>query len=160
MSNQSAVPDGFEPLSDAGAFVELVGPLYVREGDGDIGLRVEDRHLNHAGTAMGGLLATLVDVAFGRAVRAAADGDAAVATVSLTTDYLRPGPPGAWLQAHTQIDRLGGRLAFGDCSVSAGRRGDRASSRGVRRSLGGLRSRRRVGRRGSAPVSHASDYSQ
>lgn len=120
MSNPAAIPDGFKPLSDPGAFVELVGPLYVRDSDGVIGLRVEARHLNHAGTAMGGLLATLVDVAFGRAVRAAAEGEAAVATVSLTTDYLRPGPPDAWLQAHTEIDRLGGRLAFGDCSLRAG----------------------------------------
>lgn len=119
MPNQDDVPSGFEPLSGAGAFVDLVGPLYAREDDGVLGLRVEDRHLNLAGTAMGGLLATLVDVAFGRAVRAAAEGDAAVATVSLTTDYLRPGPPGAWLEARTRVDRLGGRLAFGDCSVRA-----------------------------------------
>lgn len=120
MSNHADIPGGFEPLTDAGSFVELVGPLFLREADGVIGLRVEDRHLNHAGTAMGGLLATLVDVAFGRAVRAAADGEAAVATVSLTTDYLRPGEAGAWLEARTEIDRLGGRLAFGDCSVRAG----------------------------------------
>ena len=62
------VPAGFEPLSHGGAFGEHVGPLYIREEDGVIGLRVEDRHLNAAGTAMGGLLATLVDVALGRAV--------------------------------------------------------------------------------------------
>jgi uncharacterized protein (TIGR00369 family) len=113
------VPAGFDPLTDAGAFVEHVGPLYVREHDGVVGLRVEERHLNRAGTVMGGLLATLADVAFGRAIRAETEGEAAVATVSLTTDYLRPGPPGAWLEARTQLDRLGGRLAFGDCSVSA-----------------------------------------
>ena len=47
---------------------------------------------------MGGFLATLVDVAFGRAIRAEAEGESAVATVSLTTDYLRPGPEGAWLE--------------------------------------------------------------
>lgn len=113
------VPAGFEPLTDAGAFIEHVGALHVRAQDGAVGVRVEDRHLNVAGTAMGGFLATLVDVAFGRAVRGAADGEAAVATVSLTTDYLRPGAPGAWLEAHAEVERLTGRLAFGDCSVRA-----------------------------------------
>src|SRR5919107_691408 len=99
MSDATNVPSGFSPLTDAGAFVEHVGSLYEREEDGVIGAWVEARHLNVAGTAMGGFLATLVDVAFGRAIRAEAEGESAVATVSLTTDYLRPGRPGAWLEA-------------------------------------------------------------
>src|SRR3954452_16916703 len=119
MSPAPEVPAGFAPLTAPGAFAEHIGPLYARESDGLIGVRVEDRHLNIAGTAMGGFLATLVDVAFGRAIRAQADGEAAVATVSLTTDYLRPGAPGAWLEAHAEVERLTGRLAFGDCSVRA-----------------------------------------
>ena len=41
------------------------------------------------------------------------------ATVSLTTDYLRPAPSGAWLEARTAVERMGGRLAFADCSVTA-----------------------------------------
>jgi uncharacterized protein (TIGR00369 family) len=119
MSSALDVPAGFEPLTNAGAFVEHIGPLYTRAEDGVIGLRVAPQHLNVAGSAMGGLLATLVDAAFGRAVRTEADGEAAVATVSLTTDYLRPGKPGAWLEARAEIERLTGRLAFGDCSVRA-----------------------------------------
>jgi len=119
MSEAINVPSGFAPLTDAGAFVEHVGSLYERADDGVIAARVEDRHLNVAGTAMGGFLATLVDVAFGRAIRAEADGAPAVATVSLTTDYLRPGPRGAWLEVHAEVERLTGRLAFGDCSVRA-----------------------------------------
>jgi uncharacterized protein (TIGR00369 family) len=119
MPADEQVPSGFEPLTDAGPFVERAGPFYAREQDGVLAVRVEDHHLNAGGSAMGGLLATLVDIAFGRAIRSAADGDAKVATVSLTTDYLRPGPAGAWLEARTEVERLGGHLAFGDCSVSA-----------------------------------------
>lgn len=119
MPQTQDVPAGFAPLEGAGAFVDHVGPVHVRTADGVIGARVEDRHLNAAGTAMGGYLATLVDLAFGRAVRANAEGEAAVATVSLTTDYLRPAPAGAWLEAHTTVERLGGRLAFVDCSLRA-----------------------------------------
>src|SRR3954452_24090413 len=74
MSTAENIPAGFEPLTHAGAFVDSVGPLYRRESDGVIGVRVDDRHLNVAGSAMGGFLATLVDVAFGRAIRAAVEG--------------------------------------------------------------------------------------
>jgi uncharacterized protein (TIGR00369 family) len=119
MSSDLSVPPGFAPLSDPGPFLEHVGPVYARAEDGVLGLAVDDRHLNVAGTAMGGFLATLVDAAFGRAIRAQADEQAAVATVSLTTDYLRPAKPGAWLEAHAEVERLTGRLAFGDCSVRA-----------------------------------------
>ncbi|MDA0178778.1 PaaI family thioesterase [Solirubrobacter phytolaccae] len=112
-------PPDFEVLHDAGAFVDHVGPIYVRPSDGALGLRVEDRHLNVAGTAMGGLLATLVDLAFGRAIRDEAADGASVATVSLTTDYLRPAAPGVWLEAGAEVERLTGRLAFGDCSLHA-----------------------------------------
>ena len=114
----SDAPDGFRPLADAGEFADLVGPLHVGPGE-VLGVRVDERHLNRAGTAMGGFLATLVDAALGRAVRAEADGGASTATVSLTTDYLRPAPAGAWLEARTAVERIGSRLAFADCSVTA-----------------------------------------
>lgn len=119
-SDEQQIPAGFERLEGAGAFVDHVGPVYLRAADRVVGVRVEDRHLNVAGTAMGGFVATLVDLAIGIAVRADADEEVAVATVSLTTDYLRPGPAGAWLEAHTEVERLGGSLAFIDCSVRAG----------------------------------------
>jgi acyl-coenzyme A thioesterase PaaI-like protein len=62
-----------------------------------------------------------VAAAVGRAVRASAEQERA-ATVSLTTDYLGPAGPGDWLEARTEVERAGGRLAFVDCSVRAGDR--------------------------------------
>jgi acyl-coenzyme A thioesterase 13 len=115
-------PDGFAPLDAPGPFSELVGPLYARAADGGtavVGLRAEERHANPAGTVHGGLLATLCDVAVGQAVRSAADELSAAATVSLTTDYLAPASPGVWLEASVEVEKLGGRLAFADCSVTA-----------------------------------------
>ncbi|MEA2324146.1 MAG: hypothetical protein QOD81_3996 [Solirubrobacteraceae bacterium] len=106
----------FSPVPDAGPFLDHVGPV---ETDGEtIALRIDGRHLNAAGTAQGGLLATLVDFALGRAIRASTDGDARLATVSLTTDYLGPAKEGDWVQAHTEVERLGGKLAFADCSLA------------------------------------------
>lgn len=120
----AGAPEGFAPLPEAGGFLEAVGPLHER-ADGVLGVRARERHLNRSGTVMGGFLATFVDAAFGEAIRrdagggAGTDGEAKVATVSLTTDFLRPGPAGAWLEAHTTVEQLGGRLAFADCSVRA-----------------------------------------
>ncbi|MDO9410907.1 PaaI family thioesterase [Patulibacter sp.] len=113
------VPAGFVPYTDAGAFLDHVGPLHVREEDGTLGARVRAEHLNAAGTAMGGFLATVVDAALGHAIRRAADGEPKVATVSLTTDFLRPGPEGAWIEARTAVEQVGGELAFADCSLHA-----------------------------------------
>lgn len=119
MTEDQSPPAGFTPISGAGAFVDLVGPVHRHEGSGTLGVRVEERHLNRAGTAMGGFLATLVDIALGNAIREDADGEPGVATVSLTTDYLKPVPPGAWVTAETTVERLGGSLAFVDCALEA-----------------------------------------
>ena len=118
MTHDQDPPAGFTPVSGAGPFVDLVGPVHADDG-GTLGVRVEERHLNRAGTAMGGFLATLVDVALGAAIRADADGEPGVATVSLTTDYLKPVAPGAWVTAETTVERLGGSLAFVDCALKA-----------------------------------------
>ena len=111
-------PPGFTPLDDPGPFLEHVGPVHTGPG-GVLGLQAAPHHLNANGTVMGGLLATLVDAALGAGIRRDADDDVEIATVSLTTDYLRAAPADAWLEARTEVERLGGRLAFADCSVRA-----------------------------------------
>ena len=111
------VPDGFAPLDEGGPFIELVGPVYAR-GEGEervLGLRVEERHRNIAGKAHGGLLATPVDFALGRAV---AEADAAGVTVSLTTDYLKAVEAGDWVEAHTEVEKAGDWLAVADGALA------------------------------------------
>jgi acyl-coenzyme A thioesterase 13 len=115
MSDPDDAPDGFS-IHEAGPFLAHAGPLLISRDGTRIGLRVAGRHLNRGGTAHGGLLATLVDTAMGHAVREQADAEAA-ATVSLTTDYLGPAKEGDWVEASTEVERLGGRLAFVDCSL-------------------------------------------
>ncbi len=113
------VPAGFSVYPDQGPFLEAVGPIHVAE-DGDelrLGLRAEERHLNHRGTVQGGLLSTFADFALGRAIGADADDDKSRATVSLTVDFLKPVMPGEWIESRTRVDRVGGTLAFADCSL-------------------------------------------
>ena len=122
MPRVTDAPAGFERFSGGADFLELVGPVYAREHDDRrvFGLRVEDRHRNAGGVAHGGLLATLIDFALGRAIEADADDDTPRVTVSLSIDYLKAVEPGSWLEAHTNVDRLGGTLAFADCALRVG----------------------------------------
>ena len=116
------VPDGFIPFEPQGPFLEHIGPVLVREdesgGDPVFGLRAEERHTNHRGTIQGGLLSTFVDFALGRAIAADADDGKDRATVSLTVDFLKPATPGDWIQTRTRVDRVGGTLAFADCTLT------------------------------------------
>jgi uncharacterized protein (TIGR00369 family) len=114
------VPDGFVPFEDQGPFIGHIGPIHVRETGEELvlGLRAEDRHANHRGTIQGGLLSTFADFALGRAIEADADDERERATVSLTVDYLKPAQPGDWIESRTRVDRVGGTLAFADCSLT------------------------------------------
>jgi uncharacterized protein (TIGR00369 family) len=113
------VPPGFVPYPDQGPFLEYIGPIQVREGANELtlGLRAEERHVNHRGTVQGGVLSTFADFALGRAIEADAQDDKERATVSLTVDFLKPGKPGDWIESRTRVDRVGGTLAFADCSL-------------------------------------------
>jgi uncharacterized protein (TIGR00369 family) len=119
-----SAPAGFEPFDNQGPFLEHVGPVH-RRADGDelvLGLRAEERHANHRGTVQGGLLSTFADFALGRAIAADADDGRERATVSLSVDFLKPANPGDWIEARARVDRVGGTLAFADCSLTVGDR--------------------------------------
>ena len=64
------IPEGFEAVKAGTPFVDLAGPFFFKEADGVlvIGLLLEDKHCNSAGTAHGGLIATMADVALGNAI--------------------------------------------------------------------------------------------
>ena len=114
------MPDGFVPFEEQGPFLEHIGPVHVREGDGGLvlGLRAEERHANHRGTIQGGLLSTFADFVLGRAIEADAAEGRDRATVSLTVDFLGPANPGDWIESRSRVERVGGTLSFADCSLT------------------------------------------
>lgn len=119
-----SVPEGFTFWNDGGAFIDLIGPVYVK-GEGEdrrFGLRIGEKHINVGGVAQGGVLATLADHSLGRAIRAGRDDEETSATVSLTTDFLGPAKEGDWVESETKVERVAARMAFADCSLRVGDR--------------------------------------
>jgi uncharacterized protein (TIGR00369 family) len=99
-------------------FAERLGARAEDAGDGRARVRFEagEEHLNPAGTVHGGVLATLVDTAMGRAVRSATGEDDVPATSQLTVTYLRPGKAGP-LEVTAQVRTRGEHLTVCDADV-------------------------------------------
>ena len=119
------IPEGFRRLRIASPWMSLLGPVYVRQREGEpavIGLRIAAQHLNIQGVAHGGMLTTLADNAFGIGISLARGRRGGQVTVSLTADFLSSAREGEWLEAHVLITRMGRRLAYASCDLKAGER--------------------------------------
>ena len=115
----SEAPEGFEPSARTGPFLDMIGPVYTRTGEGGIllGLRARREHCNARGLVHGAILAALLDVVCGRNCGAQAPSSANLLTVSLTVDYVAAAQDGDWLEASATVTRAGRRLAFADGMV-------------------------------------------
>ena len=147
------IPDGFEAVQAGSPFVDLTGPFFFKEiGHGvAIGLRIEEKHCNSAGTAHGGLVSTMADIALGNSIGHASISEEERAqwredgyelrrpaiprvTVNLTTDYAGFAKVGDWVEMHVEIQKLGKSLAFASAHLHCD--GERiARSSGIYRNL-------------------------
>ena len=117
-----AVPEGFKPLFRSSPTIELIGPVYAR-GEGAalaLGLRAERKHCNSRGTVHGGILATLADIALGYSLAFSTQPPTAAITANLSLDFAGAAKEGDWLEATVDFQKLGSRLAFGNCDISVG----------------------------------------
>ena len=108
-------PAGFEPLFRTSPFLDTVGPLFHRKEAGGsvvVGLRILPKHANARGAAHGGLLLTLLDIAMGYRTAFSQEPPVSLTTASLSADFLGAAKLGDWVEAHVEIQKLGGRLAF------------------------------------------------
>ena len=108
-------PPGFEPLFRTSPFLETTGPYFYRKtADGKliVGLRVLPKHANARGSAHGGLLMTLLDIALGYNSGFSENPPAKLTTASLAADFAGAPKVGAWVEAHVDVQKIGGRLAF------------------------------------------------
>ena len=108
-------PPGFEPLFRTSPFLETAGPFFHRktpDGGFVIGMRILRKHANARGSAHGGLLMTLLDIALGYTSGLSQDPPVKLTTASLTGDFVRAPLVGEWVEAQVDVQKIGGRLAF------------------------------------------------
>lgn len=118
-STAGMVPGGFTEIRGE-AFMETVGPIYVRqneEGLWDIGCLAMPQHANRFGGVHGGMLATLVDYAVGFNLLSTGEPSTLLGTVSLNIDFISSGRLGEWLVVKVTIDKSHGRLRFCSCAL-------------------------------------------
>jgi uncharacterized protein (TIGR00369 family) len=88
----------------------------AEDGSAQLELDATERHLNRAGTVHGGVLATLVDMAMGQALRSRTEENDVPATSQLTVTYLRPGKPGR-LVVNAEVRKQGENLSVCEADV-------------------------------------------
>ena len=105
-------------MSGDPGFKDVLGVEVEHSEDGRARLTLDatSEHLNEAGTVHGGVLASVVDMAMGEAVRSSTgDGDVP-ATSQLTVTYLRPGKPGT-LTVTAEVRKKGDDLTICEADV-------------------------------------------
>ena len=100
------LPVGYAQLMNSFADTVGIGAVTAQGGEARAELRVEDRHLNPAGTVHGGVMATLVDTAMGAAVHSMTGDNDTAATTQLTIAYLRAGRNGL-LRVRARVGKQG-----------------------------------------------------
>lgn len=103
----------------ASPFGTWFGVDRVEFGDGTCAmwLPLKEHHLNPGGIAHGGVLATLLDMAIGLALRTTLGPRGAHVTTNLSINYLRAAMPGEICARGTSV-HAGGRLSFGEGTLS------------------------------------------
>jgi uncharacterized protein (TIGR00369 family) len=119
----AVLPEGAEEIPFAG-YNKYIGPMYRLPDEGGLHrfcFRVEDRHMNCAGTVHGGMLMSLADIAMSRAARAGT-GAGNSSTVSLSCDFVGPGKLGDVIEARVRVTRRTRTIVFLSADIiSAGR---------------------------------------
>lgn len=122
-ASQLSIPEGFEPMlrpDGQRGFVQHCQGIYLNSERRVVAARVLPGHLNVLKIAHGGFLATLADTAFGALLRLAGDFEQAPVTVELSIDYISPAQPGAWIEAHLEVHKLGRSLCRASLSLMVG----------------------------------------
>lgn len=122
--NGAPVPPGFTRLKRGGPFMANLGDLYCSRENGAIviAMRISEHHTNMRGIAHGGMLSSLADSALGIGLTLHCDARHSFVTVSLSTDFIAAVHPGEWVEAHVDVQKLGGRVAFANCFLQVGTR--------------------------------------
>ena len=92
-------------------------PGISADGVGTTSMTIQDKHRQAAGVVQGGIIVTLADYAFNRAVRSILDPDQGAVTVELKLNFIAPARDGE-LTATARIVSAGRRIIVGDMEVT------------------------------------------
>ncbi len=107
-----AAPEGWGLHPHTGTFSGHAGPFYFREdGIPGVGFFSEPHHANQAGIVHGGALLTLADMALFN-ICFCALGPFKAVTVTLNSEFMAPGPIGAFIEATGETVKTGKSLLF------------------------------------------------
>ncbi|HEY3716164.1 MAG TPA: PaaI family thioesterase [Jatrophihabitantaceae bacterium] len=115
-----APPDGWVPVSRRSPFLDLVGPLWVRDSEGldpIFGLRIEERHANGRGGAHGGILMTMADLVLGYTAALRREPPIGLTTASVSVDFAGSAQVGDWVTGRADVQHVGRRLVNAYLSV-------------------------------------------
>jgi uncharacterized protein (TIGR00369 family) len=107
-------------VSDSFAYADMLGMRLGADAESPDGrdsivrLEAGDQHLNIAGTVHGGVIASMIDTAMGRAVRSVTE--ETTATSQLTVTFLDPAKPGP-LVATARVTKQGSMLTIVEAEV-------------------------------------------
>jgi len=106
--------EGFEPIFRSSPFIELLGPVYSRQGEETItvAFEVQDKHCNARGLLHGGVISSLADIALGYNAAFMSGLPTAMVTASLTVDYAGVAQLGACVEIPVHVQKEGKKLAF------------------------------------------------
>ena len=118
----SSPPSGFVPAGFSPGFLDRGGPYWLRRTEAGmlVGLRIDEGHLNYQDVAHGGVLTTLADVALSYCLHVSEQPAPALATATLTVNFLGAARLGDWLEAGARIDRIGRQLAYTSGTIRCG----------------------------------------
>jgi uncharacterized protein (TIGR00369 family) len=121
-AEEGDVPEGFEPLFRTSPFLDLLGPFYNKLTGQDLvlGFFAGEKHCNSRGIVHGGVLSSLADVALGSNAVIALDQARPLVTVNLSVDYAGAAKLGDWIEIATDVQKVGGQLAFANCYIRVG----------------------------------------
>lgn len=120
--SEESIPSDYVPLNRESPYIQLIGPVYqiITANGFQLGLRVQKKHCNVRGNLHGGIMSGLADTTMGYNLAYSETPTISSVTVNLSVDYIGRVCEGDWLEAHTEIQRKGKRIAFLNCSMYVG----------------------------------------
>jgi acyl-coenzyme A thioesterase 13 len=105
---------GFVGWKRRSPFGDAAGPLLVREASEgpEFALRIAEKHTNARGSAHGGALSTIADLALGYAAALSTEPPTQLRTVSLSIDFIGRVEVGDLVVVKPRVLRMGSRLAY------------------------------------------------